>query len=211
MILNLLFSDPVVFLAMILTIFYVITVHEFSHAFAAYLAGDNTAKDYGRLTFNPLSHIDLTGFFTLLLAGFGWGKPTPINPANFKKPRRDLILVSLAGPMSNLISSIVFFIVLKYLVIFGNFSSGNLLITFLVLLVEFNAMLFIFNLLPIPPLDGSKILFGLLPDKFNQFKINYTLYGPWILLGLVFLDIFMNIGFFQSLSTFVINLIYNFI
>lgn len=199
MLFNLAFQDPLFFLAYVVAIFFVLTIHEFSHAFVATLAGDPTARDNGRLTFNPFAHIDILGLIMLFLVSFGWGKPVPINPDNFRHPRRDIFFVSLAGPLSNFLSGIFFIIVLKVLVSYVNLSSANLLINFLFVLIIISFSLFIFNLIPLPPLDGSKLLFSLLPDKYINFKYNLSRYGPWILLSLIFLDNALNIGIFSYL------------
>jgi len=195
--LDTIFQEPFVFAAYIVAILYVLTIHEFSHAFSAYLVGDHTAKDFGRLTFNPLAHVDILGFIMLFFAGFGWGKPVPVNPVNFRHPRRDSIIVSVAGPLSNLLSGIFFLIVIKLLDAYTTLSSGNLLINFIFLLVIINFTLFIFNLLPIPPLDGSKVLFNILPSKFDNFKYQLNKYGIWVLFGLLLLDNFLNLGIFR--------------
>jgi len=192
-----LLSEPLFFLAWIVAIVVTLTLHEFSHALAATYFGDPTAKNAGRLTLNPLVHIDSLGFIMLLFAGFGWAKPVPINPYNFKNTRLAISIVSLAGPLSNLAGFIVFGLLLKFLKPILGFD--NLLPNFLELLVLVNASLFIFNLLPIPPLDGSKVLFASLPDKFNDFKDKFSEYGPYILLILVLIDSFTNIGIFSGL------------
>lgn len=197
--LNLIFQEPLFFLAYLIAIFYVLTVHEFSHALSAHLVGDNTAKDYGRLTFNPFAHVDFLGLLMLFFAGFGWGKPVPINPNNFRKPRRDIMFVSFAGPLSNFLSGIFFILVLKIVVTYTTLSSANLLVNFLFILIIINFTLFIFNLLPIPPLDGSKILFSILPSKFDNIKYLLNKYGIWFLFGLLLADNFLNLGIFRTI------------
>lgn len=128
-----------------------ITIHEFSHAWVAYLYGDPTAKMQGRLTLNPIAHLDLLGTIFLLLAGFGWGKPIPVNPLNFRNPKLDNLTVSLAGPMSNLFLATVFGLIYRFT------TLPPLINNFIILIIFFNLILMIFNLLPIPPLDGSKV------------------------------------------------------
>jgi len=204
MILNLLFYSPTLFIAVLLAILCAFTIHEFSHAFAAYLLGDNTAKDYGRLTLNPLAHIDVLGFLLLLMAGFGWGKPVPYNPYNLRNKRYGSAIVGLAGPGANLICVFLFGYLFKFLSpIVG---PHNLLSIFLMFLVIYNATLMIFNLIPIPPLDGSKILLTLLPPQFNYFKIMLITRGPFILLVLVLLSSLLGLPIFDSLFNGVINL-----
>lgn len=142
-------------------------IHEFSHARVAYALGDYTPKMDGRLTLNPAAHVDLIGLIMLFLVHFGWAKPVRINPMNFSNPRRDDILVSLAGPASNLITAFVFTIILVMLVkLHVSFTEG-LLVVFQLIIV-YNINFAIFNMLPIPPLDGSHILRNLLPYNLAQ-------------------------------------------
>lgn len=147
-------------------VFIGLSFHEYAHGLAAYLMGDNTAKDAGRLTIDPRSHIDILGFFTLLVAGFGWAKPVPINPWNFKKRRSGTIIVSLAGPIMNLFLA---FITLFFVFSFEIFGWNNQIMYEIVKDIFYvNISLFVFNLLPIPPLDGSKILASVLPPKLEE-------------------------------------------
>lgn len=206
MLISELFSDPKLFLIIILSIIYALTIHEFAHALAATSLGDNTAKYSGRLNLNPLSHMEVFGTLMLLFAGFGWGKPVPVNPYNLKWKRWGEAIVSLAGPMSNFIS-VVIFSGLAF-ILAGFVSPGSLVFTFLFYLIFINLILGIFNLIPIPPLDGSKVLFAVLPVRFDQFKRQFTVYGPWILLLLIFLDNFVGINIFGHIFGFFINLIY---
>ncbi len=200
-----LFTQPEFFVAWLCAILVILTTHEFSHALAATLLGDSTAKNSGRLTLNPISHIDPLGFLMLLLAGFGWAKPVPVNPYNFKNQRVDMALVSLAGPGANLLGLIVFGLV--YRLLSPVLAAGNLLVVFLQMLVLINACLLVFNLIPIPPLDGSKVLFALLPDKYADFKNKFSVNGPFILIGLIILDSVLNLGIFASLFNLMIRLI----
>jgi len=204
---SLLFQDPVIFIAWLLAIIYAITIHEFAHALAAYWQGDSTAKEMGRLTLNPLAHVELTGLIVLIFAGFGWGRPTPVNPNNLKHGKKSDNLVSLAGVAVNLLSVFVFGIILKLLVTYAGLEPENLLAVFLSLLIIINLSLSIFNLLPIPPLDGSHILFNILSDRFNNFKIAFSQNGPWILLIFILADNFLNLGIFQHLFQFFFRLV----
>ena len=152
-----------------ITLLISLSVHECAHAYAAYKVGDNTAKLAGRITLNPLAHLDPLGaIFLAFMAfagfGFAWGKPVPVNPANFKNPRRDDIIVSLCGPISNIILAFVCGILFRF---FGD-SVPHSAAQFLLIMVMVNLSLAIFNLIPIYPLDGSHILINLLPWKLSQ-------------------------------------------
>ena len=142
-------------------------IHEFSHARVAYALGDYTPKMQGRLTLNPAAHVDPIGLLMLFLVHFGWAKPVQINPMNFSNPRRDDILVSLAGPASNLITAFVFTILLVLMVKLDLPMSEGLLVVFQLIIV-YNINFAIFNMLPIPPLDGSPILRTLLPYELAR-------------------------------------------
>ncbi len=169
------------------------TLHEWAHAFVAWKLGDNTAKSEGRLTLNPIPHIDPFGLILILFGPFGWARPVPINPLHFRGNKRlGIVYVSFAGPLINLILAVLF-----YLVYFVVVNSGALVgmhekvayaidwtLRFSVLI---NTALFIFNLLPIPPLDGYKILRFLSPRSWDGKFYNYEVYGPWILLLLIFI------------------------
>lgn len=156
-----------------------VTVHEFMHAWTANYLGDNTAKLMGRLSLNPLVHLDPLGTLALLIFHFGWGKPVQINPNNFKNPKVGWALVSIAGPISNLITALVLSLPLK----FGNLGAG--ITEFLTTIIIVNIVLMVFNLIPIPPLDGSKVLYAILPNSVDTRQLET--YGPILLLALVFL------------------------
>ncbi|MFA6537646.1 MAG: site-2 protease family protein [Patescibacteria group bacterium] len=213
-----LFSSPMLFLAWLLAIVFVITIHEFSHALMATFLGDSTAKDNGRLTLNPLSHVSLFGLFMLVLIGFGWGNPVPYNPYNLKNRKFGPALVALAGPLANLVMAIICLIFFKlifseihpFFAVSGSFFGGsiNLGAVFLSLVIFLNLVLLIFNLLPIPPLDGSKILFSVLPDhKFAEFKQKFETQGPFILLILIFADNFLGVNVFGRIFAIFLNFI----
>ncbi|MFH1366905.1 MAG: site-2 protease family protein [Patescibacteria group bacterium] len=199
MIINLLFSEPVFFLIWLAAILIGITIHEFSHAFAANLAGDPTAKNSGRLTLNPLAHLDLWGLLFLLLVGFGYGKPVPVNPYNLKNQKWGEVFVSAAGPLSNLAQIFIFGLALKFLAFLG---PENLLVYFLFTLIYINIILMVFNLIPVPPLDGSKILMKILPPSLDNFKLRLEKSGPMILLFIIILDRILNLGLFAGLFNF---------
>lgn len=203
-----LLSEPLMFVIWLLAIIVTLTIHEFSHAFSAYILGDQTAKEEGRMTLNPISHIDPLGFFMLLFVGFGWAKPVPINPYNLKSQRLGTAIVSLAGPLSNLVGVLVFGLILKF--VSPSLGPSNLLVNFLFLLALVNFSLFLFNLIPIPPLDGSKVLLSAIPDKFAEFKEKYELYGPYALLFLVIADGFLPFSIFGAMFNFMLSILSRF-
>jgi len=171
----------------------VLSLHEASHALAAYYLGDPTAKAYGRLTLNPLKHIDVFGFLMLVIVHFGWGKPVPVNPKNFKNEGRDSALTALAGPLSNFVLAFVTAILLKYL---GPYLPK--LISGWVWYI-FNISLFwgIFNLIPVPPLDGGKILAVFVPKKYVGRYMNFQDTGAKYFLIFLAFDIFILDGIFE--------------
>ncbi|MFA6588044.1 MAG: site-2 protease family protein [Patescibacteria group bacterium] len=177
-------GQPLEALASLLAIIIAITIHEFSHAFSSLLQGDSTAEIEGRVTLNPVSHVDIWGLLALIFLGFGWGKPVPFNPYNLKFKKWGPALVSLAGPFSNLLGVIIFGLALRLVLQFAHLPTDNLLITFLFLLVIFNIILMLFNLLPIPPLDGSKLL-NLLPKQFDGLVQFFNKYGFVILIAII--------------------------
>ncbi|MFC1647371.1 site-2 protease family protein [Patescibacteria group bacterium] len=163
-----------------------ISIHEAAHAFAAYRLGDPTAKQKGRLTLNPLKHLDLMGTVMLFLAGFGWGKPVPVNPYNFKNPVRDSAVVSLAGPASNFATALLLSLPLKYFGAAMPFWLENILwVTF-----DISLILGIFNLLPFPPLDGSKIFAVFIPKQHQAKYFEFLKRTEIVFLIFIFADIF---------------------
>lgn len=173
-----------------------LSLHEFGHAKVAELCGDDTAYRMGRVSLNPLDHIDPTGMLSLFLIGFGWGRPVVVNPTRFKKPRRDSIFVGLAGVGMNLVTAIVFAVIYRLVIQFGGakffFSNvGSIVAAVVQETVVINLSLMLFNLLPIPPLDG----FGVLSDLIYLPRRNFNLYlwlrknGYYILLVCIFLRI----------------------
>jgi Zn-dependent protease len=191
-------SDPSQLLPVLLVVAILLLVafpvHEFSHALAAYRLGDSTARYLGRLTLNPIAHFDpLGGFFLILTAlsgiGIGWAKPTPVNPANLAGGRQGEALVAFAGPFSNLIMASIVAVPLRAILTLGIDVPG-LVITVLSLLVLFNLVLFVFNLLPIPPLDGYKVLLAFLPPRTAWQLRPYEQYGFLVLIVLLFTGVF---------------------
>ena len=188
--------NPSAAVAFLLGLVIGITVHEASHATSAYLLGDDTAYRDGRVTLNPVSHLDLLGSLMLLMAGFGWGRPTPVVPSKLRGGVFGPVAVALAGPVSNLL--IVAFCATLYLL--PPFRDQNGYLFILVVMVAFtNALLFVFNLIPIPPLDGSKVIFPFLPRSLDGFVMFMNQYGPMILFGLILISILTRLPIFGVL------------
>lgn len=178
--LSTLFNSPISFLIFALNLLIAITIHEFAHAFAADKLGDPTPRSQGRLSLNPLRHLDPLGTIAILVIGFGWGKPVQFDPYNLQKPRQDAALISLAGPVSNIALAILASLLIKVFPV-------PFLSIFLFSLVYLNIMLAIFNLVPIGPLDGQKILAGILPrDLAYEFESVMRRYGTLILILFIF-------------------------
>jgi len=175
-------TNPFSFVFWALALLVSVTIHEFSHAFVADRLGDPTPRTEGRLTLNPLAHLDPIGTIALLLFRIGWGKPVPIDQFNFRNPRRDAAIVSLAGPLSNIIVAIILSLLIRL-----PFFQIPLLITFFYTLIIISIGLAIFNLLPIPPLDGSHIFLGLLsPRVAAEWEQALSQYGLLILIFILF-------------------------
>jgi Zn-dependent protease len=174
--------SPATAVALLMGLVIGIVVHEASHAYSAYLLGDDTAYRAGRVTLNPASHLDVLGSLMLLMVGFGWGKPTPVVPSKLRGGVFGPVAVAFAGPASNLLIVAVCAILVRL----PAFQTGYLAL--IVVTVAFaNALLFVFNLMPIPPLDGAKVIFPFLPRSLSGFVDFMNQYGPMILLGLVLL------------------------
>ena len=191
-------AHPIYYILSALAALIALTVHEYSHAYAAYKLGDDTAKNFGRLTLNPIKHIDPYGAICMILFHIGWAKPVPINTRNFKDPRKGMAISSAAGPASNLVLG--FFSAFVYLLVFSlvkdiRFESENFtfnllvnLLNFLLVFHQINIGLGLFNLLPIPPFDGSRLAYVFLPEKiyFGIMKYERQIYIGvlvWLVLG----------------------------
>lgn len=197
-----LFTNPLQLISFILSLLIAITIHEFAHAWTANFYGDPTAKSMGRVTLNPLAHLDLVGTIFLLIAGFGWGKPVIVNPNNFRNPKLDNLTVSLAGPISNLILAVILGLIFR----FANFSP--FFEQLFIIIIFFNLVLMIFNLIPIPPLDGSKFLSLFVSDETYMYlqQIGITLLFAFVFLSSLFfpiLPIYMSkaVTFFFTIIT----------
>jgi Zn-dependent protease len=203
------------FLAGLIVFVIAITIHEFMHAFTAYQLGDNTAARQGRVTLNPVAHFDPLGFLMLIILlispiGFAWGRPVPVNPGNFRNPKRGMLLVAAAGPLSNIVLATL-------LAVFLRFSGGTLdqfppfVETLVHTGVRLNIFLAAFNMVPIPPLDGHKMLTGILPDYWYSILAPMEQYGFAILLALLFLPGFLGLNLVGPMVTPLAYLMANFL
>jgi Zn-dependent protease len=195
--LNLLTRDPLAFALVAIPLLFSVIIHEVAHGWVAYRMGDSTAKWSGRLSLNPLKHLDPIGTLMLFLAGFGWAKPVPVNFNNLSDKRKGLIFVSLAGILANILFA---FIALLFVRLFSaSFSGVNLILVYKVCqsVAYINITLAALNLIPIPPLDGSKILMGILWQRTPDFLFRLEPYGFFIIIGFLYLGILDPlIGFF---------------
>ncbi len=201
---RLLFSNPFAFLLLIIPLLYSIIIHELAHGWVAKKMGDSTAEWLGRLSLNPMKHLDPIGTLMLFLFGFGWAKPVPVNFNNLHDPRKGLILVSAAGIVANTIMAFIALFLLRVLnpAPFGAFSL------FLIFLAQINIMLAAFNLIPIPPLDGAKILMGFSSPQFQYALMRLEPYGFFIIIGLLYLGILNPlISLFEGIITGIIGLL----
>jgi len=191
-----LFESPIFFVIWVVSLLVAITIHEFSHALVADRLGDPTPRLQGRLTLNPLAHLDPIGTIMLIIANFGWGKPVQFDPYNLKNPRRDAALISVAGPVSNILLASILSLLFRL-------TASPLLIPFIVL----NVSLAVFNLVPIHPLDGGKILIGLVSPGMARNLDNFlSRYGMFLLLFMI-LPLFAG----RSLVSIIISPIINFL
>ena len=180
--LKLLINDPVTFILLAIPLLYSVILHELAHGWVAYRMGDSTAKWQGRLSLNPLRHLDPVGTLMLFLFGFGWAKPVPVNFSNLHDTRKGLILVSSAGIITNMLLAFIAFFLYRFL----SPEPGGVLSTLLYYLAQINIILASFNMIPIPPLDGSKILMGFLPASLQYTLSRLEPYGFFIIIGLLY-------------------------
>lgn len=195
------FLHPDVLILRLAIIFIALTVHEWAHAFVAWKCGDPTARNAGRMTLNPLSHLDLFGTLFMIFFPFGWAKPVPVNPAYFSHAKRDTVLVSLAGPASNVLLSISFGYLIFFLNRFSPAAAGSVpLQQFLAVCMDLNLGLAVFNLIPVPPLDGSNIAVSIMPRAWLPSFAQATRYVSLLLLFAVLLSCFLpNVNIIFSL------------
>jgi len=179
-----------------------ITFHELAHGFTAYKLGDRTAKNMGRLTLNPIKHIDVMGLLMMVIFQFGWAKPVPVNMHNFKRPKWYMAITAIAGPLSNIILAfIVFFILGLAVTPLGGLNAqnaGSFFIEIIYRTAYLSIALAVFNMLPIPPLDGSKVLFSILPEKAYFVLMRYERYGMILLIILINIDGFLGVNIFGA-------------
>ena len=180
-------------LAAIIIIFFILPLHEYAHGWVAYKLGDKTAKYSGRLTLNPLVHFDPLGALSILLFNFGWARPVPIDPRNFENPKRDMALTALAGPVSNLLAAIFGGLILNFIILLGFpiiYLLKRWIYSFLMYYIMINVSLAVFNLIPIPPLDGFKILQAFIPNKYLWTYYKYSNAITFAMFILLFLGFF---------------------
>lgn len=182
----------------IAVLLFAVTIHEYAHGKAALSLGDPTAKNAGRLTLNPLRHIDPMGAICMFLFNFGWAKPVPVNTAYFTDKRKDTILMALSGPISNLSAAFIAGLFMRYFYDI-KLDGYKLMLVYMVLM---NIGLGLFNLLPIPPLDGSHVLENLLPPSAARHFRHIRRYAPMVLLGVLLLDHFMHLNIFGRLFSY---------
>lgn len=205
---------PFVILALVISF----TLHEWAHAYSAYKLGDSTAYQFGRVSLNPMVHLDLFGTIMLLIAGFGWAKPVPVNRGNFKRPRLYGIIVTAAGPLSNLLLAFITIVIAALFQKYGwlegmSKGSGDAIIQFLNKMLQINITLFLFNLIPIPPLDGYRIIQDLVDFRYTEAVQKFEQWASVIFLLIVFIGPLRRVTLdpYLSLGNDIVNYFYNMI
>ena len=197
--------DSQIIVLLIPALVFSLSFHEFAHAWMAYRLGDSTAARMGRLTLNPMSHLDPIGSLALLLMGFGWAKPVPVDPRYLENPRQDMVKVAAAGPISNIILAIIAAFVLRLL--FDTDLLSNSVKTFFIIFMQINITLAVFNLLPVSPLDGSQILSPFLEKQFGPDIVwKMQVYGPRVLFIIIIFSMVTDIHIFSFIITPIFNL-----
>ena len=179
---------PEVLVLLIPVLLFALVFHEFSHGWVANKLGDPTAKNQGRLTLNPLAHLDPFGSLMILFVGFGWAKPVPVDSRYLANPRKDMMKIAFAGPASNLFLALVGGLIIRLTGYVDTFTS------MLILFTQINISLAVFNMIPIPPLDGSQIFSGIMIQRNPQLVMQLQMYGPQILMGLILFGMFSGVS-----------------
>jgi Zn-dependent protease len=202
--LSLLLKDPMTFVLLAIPLMYSVVLHELAHGWVAWRMGDPTAKWQGRLSLNPLKHLDPIGTIMLFIFGFGWARPVPVNFQYIRDTKKGLILVSSAGILVNMILAFLAFLAFRLL----SPAPGTAAATFLYYLAQINIILAAFNLIPIPPLDGSKILMGFLPERWQYSLARIEPYGFFLIIGLLFLGVLTPlVSFFRGIILTIIGIL----
>jgi len=202
--LNLLIKDPLEFIIIAIPLLYSIIFHELAHGWVAYLMGDPTAKSLGRLSLNPIKHLDIMGTIMLFVFGFGWAKPVPVNFGRLHDRRKGMLLVSAAGIITNMLIAFIALFLNRLLSLSPSSTPGELLYY----LAQINIMLAAFNLIPLPPLDGSKILMGFASSGVQNFFFRFERYGFFIIIALLYFGVLNPvINFFQWMILSLIKLL----
>lgn len=190
---------PEVLVLLIPVLLFALVFHEFSHGWVAYKLGDPTAKNQGRLTLNPIAHLDPFGSMMILFVGFGWAKPVPVDSRYLANPREDMMKIAFAGPASNLFLALIGGVLIRLTGYAGPLTS------MLILFTQINISLAVFNMIPIPPLDGSQIFSGIMIRRNPQLVMQLQMYGPQILMGLILFGMFTGVSVIWALMSPFVN------